>query len=61
VTVWALARGGDTGSFRPVSADVDVRLVAVPEIDGEAVGERILRSIALLAPAFEGSFDVVHA
>ena len=65
VTVWALARGGDTGFFRPVSADVDVRLVAVPEIDGEAVGDRILRSIDLLARAFGASpaipFDVVHA
>ncbi|PVZ08510.1 MSMEG_0565 family glycosyltransferase [Actinomycetospora cinnamomea] len=65
VTVWALARGGDTGFFRPVSADVDVRLVAVPEVDGEAVGERILRSISLLAAAFGASpalpYDVVHA
>ncbi|HSK60274.1 MAG TPA: MSMEG_0565 family glycosyltransferase [Actinomycetospora sp.] len=64
VTVWAPARGGDTGFFRPVSADVDVRPVPVPEIDGEAVGERILRSIALLAEAFGASpapFDVVHA
>ncbi|GAA4886867.1 MSMEG_0565 family glycosyltransferase [Actinomycetospora straminea] len=61
VTVWALARGGDTGFFRPVSADVAVRLVPVPEIDGESVGERILRSIALLGDAFEGAFDVVHA
>lgn len=61
VTVWALARGGDTGFFRPVSADVEVRLVPVPDVEGEGVGERILRSIALLAAAFEGDVDVVHA
>ncbi|WP_433029092.1 MSMEG_0565 family glycosyltransferase [Actinomycetospora sp. CA-053990] len=61
VTVWALARGGDTGFFRPVDAAVTVRLVPVEEVEGETVGERILRSIALLASAFEGSFDVVHA
>ena len=61
MTVWALARGGDTGFFRPVDAAVAVRLVPVEEIEGETVGERILRSIALLASAFEGSYDVVHA
>lgn len=61
VTVWALARGGDAGFFRPVDAAVSVRLVPVEEVEGETVGERILRSIALLASAFEGSFDVVHA
>jgi glycosyltransferase-like protein len=61
VTVWALARGGDTTFFRPVDEAVTVRLVGVPEIDGEGVGERILRSIATLADAFEGAYDVVHA
>jgi glycosyltransferase-like protein len=65
VTVWALARGGDTGFFRPVDAAVTVRLVPVEEVEGETVGERILRSIALLASAFGASpalpFDVVHA
>lgn len=61
VTVWALARGGDTGFFRRVSEAVSVRLVPVPEIDGESVGERILRSIALLASAFDDTYDVVHA
>jgi len=61
VTVWALARGGDTAFFRPVDEAVTVRLVPVPDVDGETVGERILRSIAVLAEAFEGSFDVVHA
>jgi glycosyltransferase-like protein len=38
-----------------------VRLVPVPEIEGETVGARILRSIALLSEAFEGAYDVVHA
>jgi glycosyltransferase-like protein len=61
VTVWALARGGDTTFFRAVDEAVTVRLVGVPEIDGEGVGERILRSIATLADAFEGAYDVVHA
>jgi glycosyltransferase-like protein len=61
VTVWALARGGDTGFFRRVSDAVTVRLVPVPEIEGESVGARILRSIALLGDAFQGSYDVVHA
>ncbi|MDD7965165.1 MSMEG_0565 family glycosyltransferase [Actinomycetospora lemnae] len=61
VTVWALARGGDTGFFRAVAPEVTVRLVPVPEIEGESVGERILRSIALLGDAFEGASDVVHA
>lgn len=61
VTVWALARGGDAGFFRPVSPEVTVRLVPVEEIEGESVGVRILRSIQLLADGFEGSYDVVHA
>jgi glycosyltransferase-like protein len=61
VTVWALARGGDTGFFRRVSEGVAVRLVPVPEIEGESVGARILRSIALLGDAFHGAYDVVHA
>jgi glycosyltransferase-like protein len=67
VTVWALARGGDTGFFRPVSADVDVRLVPVPDVEGEGegVGERILRSIDLLAEALGAAgalpCGVVHA
>ncbi|MDD7937830.1 MSMEG_0565 family glycosyltransferase [Actinomycetospora lutea] len=61
VTVWALARGGDTGFFRPVAPEVDVRLVPVAEVEGESVGERILRSIALLGSAFDEAYDVVHA
>lgn len=61
VEVWALARGGDTAFFRPV--DVPIHLVEVPEIEGESVGDRILRSIALLAAALAaaGPADVRHA
>ncbi|MGD9528814.1 MSMEG_0565 family glycosyltransferase [Pseudonocardia sp.] len=61
VTVWSLGRGGDTGFFRPVDPAVTVRVVALPEIEGETVGERVLRSIAVLGGAFEGGYDIVHA
>jgi glycosyltransferase-like protein len=62
VDVWSLARGGDTGFHRPVEPGVGVRLVPFPERDGEEVGERILRSIALLREGFCASaYDVVHA
>lgn len=62
VDVWTLARGGDGGFFRPV--DPRVRLRAVPFSDGadEPVGARILRSIAVLAGAFDAAgYDAVHA
>ena len=64
VTVWALGRGGDGGFFRTVDPAVAVRLVPFPELAGEDVGARILRSIAALRAAFApsaGAFDVVHA
>jgi glycosyltransferase-like protein len=64
VTVWSLGRGGDTGFFRPVDPAVTVRVVPLPEIEGETVGERVLRSIAVLRGAFEGGpdrYDIVHA
>ncbi|MFI7587667.1 MSMEG_0565 family glycosyltransferase [Spongisporangium articulatum] len=67
VTVWTLARGGDTGFFRPVDPGVDVRAVPYPEVGGETVGERVARSIELLGTAFRAhvaagaGFDVVHA
>ncbi|MCX6462268.1 MAG: MSMEG_0565 family glycosyltransferase [Pseudonocardiales bacterium] len=61
VTVWTLGRGGDAGFFRPVDPAVTVRIVPLPEIDGETVGERVLRSIAVLGSAFTGTYDVVHA
>ncbi|WP_433087823.1 MSMEG_0565 family glycosyltransferase [Dactylosporangium sp. CA-052675] len=60
VTVWTLARGG--GFFRPVDPRVRLELVPFPDVPGEAVGPRILRSIALLRAAFRPhDFDVVHA
>ncbi|WP_229052162.1 MSMEG_0565 family glycosyltransferase [Aeromicrobium sp. Leaf350] len=64
VHVWTLGRGGDTAFFRPVDPAVTVHAVPFPAIDGEEVGERILRSIATLGEAFEpvrDGYDVVHA
>ncbi|WP_371404958.1 MSMEG_0565 family glycosyltransferase [Kribbella sp. NBC_00662] len=62
VTVWSLARGGDEGFFRPVDPRVRLSLVPFPDRPGEGVGARILRSIAVLRDAFDGSqYDVVHA
>ncbi|GAB6898821.1 MSMEG_0565 family glycosyltransferase [Kineosporia succinea] len=61
VTVWTLGRGGDETFFRPVEEAVRVRAVPFPTLEGESVGERILRSIAVLGEAFEGDYDVVHA
>ena len=60
VTVWTLGRGG--GFFRPVDPRVRLAVVPFPDRPGESVGERILRSIALLREAFTPSaYDVVHA
>jgi glycosyltransferase-like protein len=60
VTVWTLGRGG--GFFRPVDPRVTLEVVPFPDVPGEGVGERILRSIALLRGAFTPQrFDVVHA
>jgi len=62
VTVWSLGRGGDTGFFRPVDPRVRLSVVPFPDRPGEDVGARILRSIAVLRDAFDGSrYDVVHA
>lgn len=64
VDVWTLGRGGDTTFFRPVAPGVGVRAVPFPDIEGEPVGRRITRSIALLREAFErerSGYDVVHA
>ncbi|WP_051027173.1 MSMEG_0565 family glycosyltransferase [Nocardia higoensis] len=62
VTVWTLGRGGDTGFFRPVDPAVTVRIVHFPEVAGEAVGARILRSVEVLRAAFEpADYDIVHA
>jgi glycosyltransferase-like protein len=64
VTVWSLGRGGDAAFFRPVDTAVTLRLVPFPEVAGEDVGARILRSIEVLATAFAVAgerYDVVHA
>jgi len=62
VTVWSLGRGGDAAFFRPVDPAVTLRLVPFPDLAGEDVGARILRSIAVLGDAFrDESYDVVHA
>ncbi|MET0426607.1 MAG: MSMEG_0565 family glycosyltransferase [Actinoplanes sp.] len=60
VTVWTLGRGG--GFFRPVDPRVRLAVVPFPDVAAESVGQRILRSIALLRAAFTpGEYDVVHA
>ncbi|MGI8816544.1 MAG: hypothetical protein ACR2G2_15035 [Pseudonocardia sp.] len=63
MTVWSLGRGGDTGFFRPVEPQVTLRVVPLPEIDGETVGERVLRSIDVLGAALRAAAPggVVHA
>lgn len=64
VTVWSLGRGGDTGFFRPVDPRVRLRVVPLPEIAGETVGQRVLRSIEVLGSALHAwpeRPDVVHA
>ena len=67
VTVWTLGRGGDAGFFRPVDPQVRQQIVPFAEIEGEPVGPRILRSIAVLADAFDraaargAGYDIVHA
>ncbi|OLR95442.1 MSMEG_0565 family glycosyltransferase [Actinokineospora bangkokensis] len=62
VTVWTLGRGGDSGFFRPVDPAVSLRVVPFPDVPGEGVGARILRSIAVLREAFDpNAYDIVHA
>lgn len=66
VTVWSLGRGGDRGFFRPVDPAVRLRIVPFPDgPPAESVGERILRSIAVLREAFSHpdtpTYDIVHA
>jgi glycosyltransferase-like protein len=62
VSVWSLGRGGDAAFFRPVDPAVTLRLVPFPDVPGEDVGARILRSIQVLGSAFrDDSYDVVHA
>jgi glycosyltransferase-like protein len=64
VDVWTLGRGGDTAFFRPVAANVGIRAVPFAARDDEPVGDRIMRSIAVLAEAFRprrGDYDIIHA
>lgn len=62
VTVWSLGRGGDSAFFRAVDPAVSVRMVPFEAREGEDVGARILRSIAVLRQAFSSAdYDVVHA
>jgi glycosyltransferase-like protein len=62
VTVWTLGRGGDEGFFRPVDPRVRLAVVPFPDVPGEPVGPRILRSIAVLREAFcPAGYDIVHA
>ncbi|MCA2217174.1 MSMEG_0565 family glycosyltransferase [Jidongwangia harbinensis] len=59
VTVWTLGRGA---FFRAVDPRVRLAVVPFPDVPGEGVGPRILRSIACLREAFTpGRYDVVHA
>jgi glycosyltransferase-like protein len=45
-----------------VDPAVRLRVVPFPDADGEGVGERVLRSIALLREAFDpAGYDIVHA
>jgi len=62
VSVWSLGRGGDARFFRPVDPAVTLRLVPFPDVPGEDVGARILRSIQVLGAAFrDEDYEVVHA
>ena len=64
VHVWTLGRGGDAGFFRPVDPRVTVHAVPFPDVDGEDVGARIVRSIQVLGEALTPvvpTYDVVHA
>ena len=62
VSVWSLGRGGDSTFFRDVDPAVTVRMVPFEHRENESVGERILRSIAVLRQAFTpDEYDIVHA
>jgi glycosyltransferase-like protein len=64
VEVWTLARGGDGGFFRPVDPVVRVRAVELAEVPGESVGDRIVRSIDVLAAGLRSGLQpggIVHA
>lgn len=62
VTVWSLARQGDTGFFRDVDPAVELRLLEFGDRPGETVTDRIVRSIDTLHRHFTPeAYDIVHA
>mgnify|MGYP001293346880 CR=1 FL=1 len=61
VTVWSLAHSGDQGFFRNVDPAVRQRLLPFPDVAGETVGDRIVRSIEVLRSGFRSDYDIVHA
>ena len=68
VSVWTLGRGGDGGFFRPVDPRVELHVVPLPHLEGETVGDRIMRSMQVLGDAFAtheaqagAAYDVFHA
>lgn len=62
VVVHSIGQGGDETFFRPVAADVAVKLAPLPDVTGEALGARVLRSIRALAGIVDPqAFDIVHA
>ncbi|QXC61043.1 MSMEG_0565 family glycosyltransferase [Aquihabitans sp. G128] len=62
VTVVSLGRHGDGAFFRAVDPQVAVQLVPFPDVEGEDVGDRIIRSIRALGCGVDwAAFDVVHA
>ncbi len=62
VHVHSLSRGGDSAFFRQVRNDVAVHLHPLPDIEGESVGDRITRSIAVLEASVDTrGHDIVHA
>lgn len=62
VVVHTLARGGDEGFFRPVDPAVDVQAHRFDDIEGESVGQRVVRSIETLAAKINpADTDLVHA
>ena len=61
VEIWTLGRGGDRAFFRDLDPRVQVRVVPFVSREDESVGDRIERSIAALAAAFDTGADVVHA
>lgn len=62
VTVWALARGGDTSLFRRVDPRVTLRMVPVDDVPDEPLDDRVTRSIEAMGAAFDRrGTDIVHA